>query len=73
MALDDALNESIAIGKRLRIDEILDALTVEDRAVLLNALHNPRMSARAIARALTIEGHQIQDGAVHKWRHRNAR
>lgn len=58
-------------GKRLLVDVILDEMTDDDAAVLRAALVGP-LSAAKIAAAMSAAGYPIGEGAVSKWRRRNA-
>lgn len=50
--------------KRLRVDEVMDDLSDEDKKDLLDAIRDPRIVPNAIMRALHKRGIQISENAI---------
>jgi len=57
-------------GRKLVVDVIIDALDVDDSAMLVQALHGP-LSSLKLSKALGAIGHDVGEGAINKWRERN--
>lgn len=58
-------------GLRSGVDKILEALPEQERADLLKALRDPRISQTAIANVLTRHGHKVAGPVIGAWRRRN--
>lgn len=51
-------------AKRLRVDEVMDDLSDEDKKDLLDAIRDPRIVPNVIMRALNKRGIQISENAI---------
>lgn len=54
--------------QRPRIAEIMDEMSNEDRADLMEALNDPKITGRAIAQVLKARGFSIHESSVYRYR-----
>ena len=57
-------------GRKLVVDQIIDALSDTDSEALVQALHGPLSSVK-VSKALKAVGYEVGEGAINLWRERN--
>jgi hypothetical protein len=68
---DQLRNEGIPPRNLFRVDEILVALSEEDRKDLLAAIQDASISTAAIVRVLRRNGHSLSENAIRNYRRVN--